>query len=168
MIYSNSHIIIEWSDVFSFFGPKGIKLIVADYFLKVPLFVVIDDQGRSAFLPFVRPDLHFLWTSSSSTRSPSSTPSLSSKSLGPKPAYGWQGLAGGSHRASGVQLGWIGSDDFSWQTDRHCIIIYILSTLLSCNQKWPLYCPQGSGTLRQQLLMMHGIAWYCMVLHCIA
>ena len=27
------------------------------------------------------------------------------------------------------------------------------------------YCPQGSGTLRQQLLMMHGIALYCMVLH---
>ena len=25
-------------------------------------------------------------------------------------------------------------------------------------KKWPLYCPQGSGTLRQQLLMMHGIA----------
>ena len=24
--------------------------------------------------------------------------------------------------------------------------------------RWPLYCPQGSGTLRQQLLMM-----YCMV-----
>ena len=36
------------------------------------------------------------------------------------------------------------------------------------NKKWPLYCPQGSGTLRQQLLMMHGIAWYCMVLHDIA
>ena len=35
-------------------------------------------------------------------------------------------------------------------------------------QKWPLYCPQGSGTLRQQLLMFHGIAWYCMVLHGIA
>ena len=31
-----------------------------------------------------------------------------------------------------------------------------------------MYCPHGSGTLRQQLLMMHGIAWYCMVLHCIA
>ena len=39
----------------------------------------------------------------------------------------------------------------------------------SClKQKWPLYCPQGSGTLRQQLLMIHGIAWYCMVLHGIA
>ena len=45
-------------------------------------------------------------------------------------------------------------------------------------EKWPLNCPQGSGTLRQQLFMMHGIAWYfmvfhgiawyCMVLHCIA
>ena len=35
-------------------------------------------------------------------------------------------------------------------------------------KKWPLYCPQGSGTLRQLLLMMHGIAWYCMVMHCIA
>ena len=31
-----------------------------------------------------------------------------------------------------------------------------------------LYCPQGSGTLRQQLLLMHGIALYCMVLHCVA
>ena len=31
-----------------------------------------------------------------------------------------------------------------------------------------IYCPQGSGTLRQQLLMMHGIAWYCMVLQNIA
>ena len=36
---------------------------------------------------------------------------------------------------------------------------------LGMPQKWPIYCPQGSGTLRQQLLMMHGIAWYCMVLH---
>ena len=26
-------------------------------------------------------------------------------------------------------------------------------------------CPQGSGTLRQQSLMMHGIAWYCKVSH---
>ena len=25
--------------------------------------------------------------------------------------------------------------------------------------KMALYCPQGSGTLRQELLMMHGIAW---------
>ena len=35
-------------------------------------------------------------------------------------------------------------------------------------KKMALYCPQGSGTLRQQLLMMHGIAWHCMVLHGIA
>ena len=25
-------------------------------------------------------------------------------------------------------------------------------------KKWPFYCPQGSGKLRQQLFMMHGIA----------
>ena len=31
-----------------------------------------------------------------------------------------------------------------------------------------LYCPQGSGTPSQQLLMMHGIALYCIVLHSIA
>ena len=36
------------------------------------------------------------------------------------------------------------------------------------DKKWPLHCPQGSGTLRQQLSMMDSIAWYCMVLHCIA
>ena len=35
-------------------------------------------------------------------------------------------------------------------------------------EKMALYCPQGSGTLRQQLLMMHGIAWCYMVLHGIA
>ena len=34
--------------------------------------------------------------------------------------------------------------------------------------KMAIYCPQGSGTLRQQLLSMHDIAWYCMVSHCIA
>ena len=34
--------------------------------------------------------------------------------------------------------------------------------------KMASYCPQGSGTLRQQLLMMHGIACYCMVLQGIA
>ena len=27
-----------------------------------------------------------------------------------------------------------------------------------------IYCPQGSGTRRQQLLSVHGIVWYCMVL----
>ena len=53
------------------------------------------------------------------------------------------------------------------------LYISIFSISLQLNlwystEKWPLYCPQGSGTLRQQLLMMHGIAWYCMVLHCIA
>ena len=36
------------------------------------------------------------------------------------------------------------------------------------HEKMALYCPKGSGTLRQQLLMMQGIAWYCMVLNCIA
>ena len=43
-------------------------------------------------------------------------------------------------------------------------------------KKWPVYCPQGSGTLRQQLLhgialyciVLHGTAWYCLRLHCIA
>ena len=34
--------------------------------------------------------------------------------------------------------------------------------------KMAIYCPQGSGTLRQQLLSIQGIAWYCMVLHGIA
>ena len=34
------------------------------------------------------------------------------------------------------------------------------------SKKWPFYCPQGSGTLRQQLSIMHGIAWYSMGLHC--
>ena len=31
-----------------------------------------------------------------------------------------------------------------------------------------LYCPQVGGMLRQQILMKHGIAWYCMILHGIA
>ena len=34
--------------------------------------------------------------------------------------------------------------------------------------KMALHCPQGSGTLRQQLFMMHGVAWYCMVLQRVA
>ena len=34
--------------------------------------------------------------------------------------------------------------------------------------KMALYCQQGSDTLRQQLLKLHGVAWYCMVLHGIA
>ena len=46
---------------------------------------------------------------------------------------------------------------------QHCEII-----ILALRKKWPLYCPQGSDSLRQKLLMMHGIAWYCMVLHYIA
>ena len=37
-----------------------------------------------------------------------------------------------------------------------------------CFLKMAIYCPQGSGTLRQHLLMMHGIGWYCIVLHSIA
>ena len=49
-------------------------------------------------------------------------------------------------------------DQISFSADFPIIII----------KKWPLYCPQGSGTLRQQLLMVHGIAWYCIVLHSIA
>ena len=39
---------------------------------------------------------------------------------------------------------------------------------IKINEKMAKYCPQGSGTLRQQLLMMHGIAWCFMVLHVIA
>ena len=31
--------------------------------------------------------------------------------------------------------------------------------------KMAIYCPQGSGTLHQHLLMMHGSTWNCMVLH---
>ena len=34
--------------------------------------------------------------------------------------------------------------------------------------KMAIYCPQGSGTLRQQLLIMQGIAWFCIVLHSFA
>ena len=36
------------------------------------------------------------------------------------------------------------------------------------DQKMALYCPQCSGTICQQLLMMHGIAWYCIVLYGLA
>ena len=45
----------------------------------------------------------------------------------PKPAYGQQGLAGGSLRADTE----LGCDDLSWQTDKQCIIIYIPSSSLS-------------------------------------
>ena len=34
--------------------------------------------------------------------------------------------------------------------------------------KIAIYCPQGSGTLRQQLTILHYLALYCMVLHDIA
>ena len=44
----------------------------------------------------------------------------------------------------------------------------ITRIIISASLKMAMYCPQGSGTLRQQLLMMHGIAWYCIVLHIIA
>ena len=40
--------------------------------------------------------------------------------------------------------------------------------LTKIRKKMAIYCPQGSGTLCQQLSNMHGIAWYCMVLHGIA
>ena len=42
---------------------------------------------------------------------------------------------------------------------------------LTLFEKIAKYCPQGSGTLRQQLLsklVLHGTAWYCMVFHGIA
>ena len=34
--------------------------------------------------------------------------------------------------------------------------------------KMALYCTQGSGILYQQLLMINGIAWFCMGVHYIA
>ena len=34
--------------------------------------------------------------------------------------------------------------------------------------KMALYCPEGSSTLPQQLLMMHDIALYCIILHYLA
>ena len=54
------------------------------------------------------------------------------------------------------------------QPDVLCFTLAHASKYNHKYKKWPLYCPQGSGTLRQQLLMMHGIAWYSMALHCIA
>merc|ERR1712240_514051 len=47
-----------------------------------------------------------------------------------------------------------------WISSRSGWLLELLTEL-----KMAMYCPQGSGTLRQQLLMMHGIALYCMVLH---
>ena len=51
----------------------------------------------------------------------------------------------------------------------HIITLYLNTRLnITIILKMAFYCPQGSGTLRQQLLMMHGTAWHCMVLHGIA
>ena len=63
---------------------------------------------------------------SSSLRSSPSTLFIIIIITWPKPAYGRQGLAGGSLRASGAQLG---SGKWSFfVTDTHCIIIYISSS----------------------------------------
>ena len=55
---------------------------------------------------------------------------------------------------------------------------FVATNVCIATAKIAIYCPQGSGTLRQQLFIMqgivrycmvlHGIAWYCMVLHGIA
>ena len=42
----------------------------------------------------------------------------------------------------------------------NCLVLRIIFDLLQSTQSKPvlkiaIYCPQGSGTLRQQLLMMH-------------
>ena len=47
-------------------------------------------------------------------------------------------------------------------------LIFLNKKKSFCMLKMAIYCPQGSGTLRQQLLSMHCISWYCMVLHGIA
>ena len=44
----------------------------------------------------------------------------------------------------------------------------LVTTRMIAMTKMAIYCPQVSGTLRQQLLMMHGIAWAYIVLHGIA
>ena len=49
-----------------------------------------------------------------------------------------------------------------------CPLVGYLVIVWEIMIKMALYCPQGSGTLRQQLLMMHGIAWHCNLLHGIA
>ena len=59
-----------------------------------------------------------------------------------------------------------------------CFLLYWFLGNGANGVKMALYCPQGSGTLRQQLLSVHGIVcycivlrgieWYCMVLHVIA
>ena len=50
-----------------------------------------------------------------------------------------------------------------WVSSRPGWLLELLMEL-----KIAIYCPQGSGTLCQQLLSMHGIALYHMVLHGIA
>ena len=45
------------------------------------------------------------------------------------------------------------------------VIFRIFNESRRVKLKIAIYCPQGSGTLRQQLLSMYGIAWYYMVLH---
>ena len=44
-------------------------------------------------------------------------------------------------------------------------IIKMITIMIKMITKMALYCPQGSGTLRQQLLMMH---WLCTILHYLA
>ena len=59
----------------------------------------------------------------------------------PKPAYGRQGpFASVSLRTSGNQLGRMGNDDFSLQTDMHCIIIYISSLSSLCHHHRTCSC----------------------------
>ena len=70
------------------------------------------------------------------------------------------------------------SSDFVSDSESEEELLWVRSAGTSLILKIAIYCPQGSGTLRQQLLMMHcitwywivlhSIAWYCMVLHCIA
>ena len=45
-----------------------------------------------------------------------------------------------------------GNDRSIEMADSQAYLILVYSTLKS---KMAIYCPQGSGTLRQQLLMMH-------------
>ena len=66
----------------------------------------------------------------------------------PMPAYGRQGLAGVSLRASGAQLGRIESDDFSWHTGRHCIIIYISPSPSSPSSSPSSCSPRSSARIQ--------------------
>ena len=52
---------------------------------------------------------------------------------------------------------------WGWVSSRSGWLLELLTEL-----KMAMYCQQGSGLLRQQLLMMYGIAWYCIVLPGIA